>query len=122
MTIQELFELAIQGLGAPIPGVSLTIPRGKYPRHFPPGELLQEKQDGTRVYSFDPGTILGWMMQGGFVKAIRRGENIVEFELIGEGDQRPPETTQEADPESNEGSEREFERTPHGSILATRSS
>ena len=65
MTFDEMKCRCIEALIQPgCIGVTFTIPKGKMPKKFPRGELLNEMlRDGVieRTYSFDPVKILKWM-------------------------------------------------------------
>ncbi len=62
MTIEEMKARCLETLSQPAYcGVIFTIPKGKMPKGFPRGELLNEKQNGDRTYNFDPLKVLTWM-------------------------------------------------------------
>ena len=85
MTPIELFTLAIAGLNANLPGVTLVFPSGKLPRGFPRGELLIEHPDGERVYSVHPEKLLHYLIKNRAVKMVSREGNLFEFEIVGNG-------------------------------------
>jgi len=61
MTLEELRKEAEEALRTGSGNVILRIPKGKFPRRFPRGELLaEEKINGTicRIYRFDAWRVL----------------------------------------------------------------
>ena len=62
-------------------GVTLVIPKGKMPRGFPRGELLNEiRRDGRieRTYSFDPWKVLSYLVNNGLIELYRaNGKEII---------------------------------------------
>jgi hypothetical protein len=59
MTIEELKKEALEAKRRN-GFVVLRVPRGKYPKRFPRGELLEETEK-YRVYGFMPEKILKWI-------------------------------------------------------------
>jgi hypothetical protein len=58
-------------------GVILTIPKGRMPKGFPRGELLNEcERNGKieRTYRFDPSKVLAWLISKGLIELKRVGE------------------------------------------------
>lgn len=68
-------------------GLTLTIPKGRYLRTFPRGELLNEaRRNGVveRTYRFDPERVLEWLVKNGLVEAEIQGEELVIREVPAE--------------------------------------
>ncbi len=83
MTPLEMAYAAAQAASVPGSlGVVLTIPKGKMPRGFPRGELLNEMvRDGVveRTYSFPPDRVLSFLVRNGLVRAVERDGNILRI-------------------------------------------
>jgi len=65
MTLVELIRACCDGMMQQQPGVRLLIPKGKKPKGFPRGELLEEHHNGDRIYLFSPSEILAYLIRGG---------------------------------------------------------
>jgi hypothetical protein len=64
MTFNEMKAQCLEALAQPAYcWVILTIPKGKMPKGFPRGELLNEHHNGDRTYSFDPFKVLRWVRE-----------------------------------------------------------
>ena len=65
MSPLEMGEACLQAMRQPaVCGVILTIPKGKIPKGFPRGELLNEmERNGVieRTYNFNPEKVLVWL-------------------------------------------------------------
>ena len=65
MTTDEMKARCIEAIAQPAYcGVIFTIPKGKMPKKFPRGEILNEMERGGVVeitYNFDPLKVLNWM-------------------------------------------------------------
>ena len=64
-------------------GVVLTIPKGKMPKGFPRGELLNEMERGgviERTYHFDSMRVLVWLTKRGLVVIRKEGERSMVIE------------------------------------------
>lgn len=89
MSVVELFQIAVKGMNQTIPGMTLVIPVGKYPRGFPRGELLNWKANGDRLYLFKPDKVLFYLVKHGAVRVVKRSGNTIEFEIINEKHESP---------------------------------
>lgn len=62
-------------------GVVLTVQKGRMPRSFPRGELLNEmERDGLimRTLHFKPDRVLAWLVANGLVEKTTEG-NVIRF-------------------------------------------
>lgn len=74
MTAEELFDCALQARiqGGAI-GITLVFPRSsKRPPGFPRGELLCDKAEHGKVYSFDPEKIMRWVLKNNLIQSAER--------------------------------------------------
>jgi hypothetical protein len=82
MTPIEMAIKATQAMAQPgAIGVVLTIQKGKTPKGFPHGELLNEmERDGVveRTLAFNPEKVIGWLLRNGLVTMTREG-NALRF-------------------------------------------
>ena len=83
MTPLQMAEQAAKALAEPgTCGVILTIPKGKMPKGFPRGELLNEMERGgivQRTYNLDPAKVLAWLVVNGLLVMERTGDNVLSF-------------------------------------------
>lgn len=74
---------AAQALAQPAHcGVVLTIPKGKMPKGFPRGELLNECERGgviERTYNFDPAKVIAWLLKNELIVMERTGDKVLTF-------------------------------------------
>lgn len=83
MTPLEMAAAAAEALAEPgMVGVLLTMPKGKMPRGFPRGELINEmKRNGVLecTYHFNPERVLAWLVKHGLIVIERTGEHAMSF-------------------------------------------
>ncbi len=84
MTPLQMAQAAAEALAAPghTVGVTFTIPKGKTPRGFPRGELLNEmKRNGVveRTVSFDPHAVIAWLVRNELVTMERTDDRTLTF-------------------------------------------
>jgi hypothetical protein len=89
MTPLQMAEQAAKALAEPgTCGVILTIPKGKMPKGFPRGELLNEMERGgivQRTYNLDPAKVLAWLVGNGLVVMERKDGKTLTFSEPKEG-------------------------------------
>ena len=89
MTPLQMAEQAAKAMAEPgACGMILTIPKGKMPKGFPRGELLNEMERGgivQRTYNFNPSKVLAWLVSNGLVVMERTGDNALSFSAPKEG-------------------------------------
>lgn len=89
MTPLEMATACIQALNEPgVTGVVLTVPKGKTPRGFPRGEVLNEvRRNGVveRTSSYNAERVLTWLATNGLVALETEGDQIKITDLSGEG-------------------------------------
>ena len=83
MTPIQMAQAAAQALAQPAHcGVILTIPKGKMPKGFPKGELLNEfvrNGEVGRTYNFDPAKVIAWLIKNGMIVMTRTGDQTLQF-------------------------------------------
>lgn len=83
MTPLQMAEQAAKAMAEPgTCGVILTIPKGKMPKGFPRGELLNERERSgivERTYNFNPAKVLAWLVGNGLIKMDRTGDKVLTF-------------------------------------------
>jgi len=77
----DIAKLAVETMAQPgTLGVTLVIPKGKFPKGFPRGNLLNEMvRNGRceRLYSFDPDKVLAYLVNNRFITIERAGANLI---------------------------------------------
>jgi hypothetical protein len=68
MKTDDMVRLCADAVNRGDPFIPLVIPRGRYPRRFPRGDLLCVNADGQRVYAFSAVKLLAWCVANGFAK------------------------------------------------------
>lgn len=85
MTPLEIAGAAAAALAEPgTLGVTLTFPKGRMPKTFPRGELLNEMERNGRVertYSFNPEKVLAWLIHNGLIEMERTNETTLSFKV-----------------------------------------
>lgn len=64
-------------------GVMLTLPRGKMPKGFPRGEVLNEmERDGVVEVTrrFNPTKVLAWLVRNGIVRMVKTDGKTLRLE------------------------------------------
>ena len=83
MTPLQMAEESAKAMATPgTIGVVLTIPKGKLPKGFPRGELLNEMERGgtvLRTYHFDPAKVLAWLIHNKLVIMNRTNSTTITF-------------------------------------------
>ena len=72
--------------------VVLIIPKGKMPKGFPRGELLNEMERGgviERTYHYNPMRVLGWLTKNGLVVVRKEGARSMVIEAPNAGNKPP---------------------------------
>lgn len=79
---------AIEAMTTPgMLGVVMTVEKGKMPKTFPKGELLNEmKRQGViqRTYSFPPKNVLDWLVKNRLLEVEESGGRLVIREVSGD--------------------------------------
>lgn len=82
----EMAKLAVDAMIEPgTLGVTLVMPKGKMPRGFPRGELLNEmNRNGIveRTYSFNPEKVLAYLARNGLIAMERINEKAIVVQPI----------------------------------------
>jgi hypothetical protein len=75
MNPMDLAEAASKALAEPdTRGMPIVVKKGRLPRGFPRGRLLNQRENGDRLYLCDPRRVMDWLVRHGLVQVERPGD------------------------------------------------